>query len=329
MEAIWNNGITFIVWFQGLGSWLLTPMLFFSFLGSEEFILLLLPVLYWCVDANLGLRMALIVLFSGGTNEILKLSFHGPRPYWFSTQVKAYAAETSFGVPSGHAQIATSLWGMAAAVIKRPWATLTAVFIILMIGLSRLYLAVHFPHDVLLGWAIGALILWVFVKWWNSVDKWVKRKSLGQQIGLAFAASVVMLVFGVMAFGTLRNWVLPAAWISNAQLAGSDVLPAPASLSTTVTSAAVLFGILAGLAWLNSRGGFQANGSTGQRILRLLPGLAGILLLYIGLGAIFPRGEFFSAYLFRYIRYALIGVWITAGAPWLFQRINLAQKNKV
>ena len=326
METILNYGITFIVWFQGLGDWLIIPMKFFSFLGSEEFILLLLPILYWCVDTSLGMRMGVILLFSSGTNEILKLFMRGPRPYWFSTQVKAYAAETSFGVPSGHSQIAASLWGMAAASIKRPWATLVAIILVLMIGLSRLYLAVHFPHDVLLGWFLGALTVWAFTKWWEAVSVWVKRKSMGQQIGMAFAVSILMLVFGTIAFGTLRTWVIPAEWLANAQSAGVDSMPAPVSISTTITSAAVLFGMLAGLAWLNSRGGYKATGSMKQRILRLLPGLTGILILYLGLGAIFPKGEYINAYLFRYVRYALIGLWLSAGAPWLFQKLNMAGK---
>src|SRR3972149_286454 len=139
MESILQGGIAFIVWLQGFGGWLELPMKLFSFLGAEEFFLLALPIIYWCVDAGAGLRIGTIVLFSSGVNDILKLAFHGPRPYWFSTQVKALAAETSFGVPSAHAQTAVSLWGMAAAQIRRSWAWAVAVFIILMIGLSRLY----------------------------------------------------------------------------------------------------------------------------------------------------------------------------------------------
>ncbi|MCX6067626.1 MAG: phosphatase PAP2 family protein [Chloroflexi bacterium] len=329
METIWNLGITLIVWFQGLGTWLVLPMKLFSFLGSEEFFLVLLPLIYWCVDSNAGLRIGMIVLFSSGLNDILKLALRGPRPYWFSTQVKAFAAETSFGVPSGHAQIATGLWGMAAALLKRGWASVLAVFIILMIGLSRLYLAVHFPHDVLLGWTLGALTLWAFLAWWDSVAAWAKQKSLGQQVGLAFSVSVLMLVFGAIAFGSLRGWVLPAEWLANAQQAGVDALPAPVTLSSTITSAGVLFGMLAGLAWMNSRGGFDSRGGFWSRVIRLLPGLVGILILYLGLGAVFPRGETLLPYVLRYVRYVSIGLWISAGAPWLFQKLNLARKTKI
>jgi membrane-associated phospholipid phosphatase len=326
MEAIWNNGIAFIVWFQGLGAWLIAPMKFFSSLGSAEFYLFLLPLLYWCVDTNLGLRIGVIALFSSGSNEILKLSFHGPRPYWLSTQVKAYAAERTFGIPSGHAQNGTSLWGMIAALIRRPWAWLLAIFLILMIGLSRLYLGVHFPLDLLLGWALGALTVWAFLKWWDVVAVWVTGKSLGQQVVLAFAFSALMLVLGSIALGTLRGWVLPASWLANAQQAGVDVLPSPASLENTVTSAAALFGMFTGLAWMHSRGGYDASGDANHRILRLFPGMLGSLVFYLGLRVIFPQGDGFVPYLFRYVRYALLGLWVTGGAPWLFQKLNLAHR---
>ncbi len=326
MESILQMGITFIIWLQGLGNWLEVPMKFFSFLGSEVFFLLALPIIYWSINANAGLRIGTILLVSGSLNDTLKLVFQGPRPYWFSTQVKALAAETSFGVPSGHAQIAVSLWGMAASLIARPWAWVAAAFVIFMIGLSRLYLAAHFPHDVLAGWALGAMVLLAFSRWWNNVAAWAKKKSLLQQIVLAFALSMAMLLPGVIAFGSLHAWVMPAGWMLNARQSGVNVLPAPMTLNNAVAFAAVLFGMLAGLAWMDSRGGYVADGKFGQRVLRLLPGLAGILILYLGLRAILPRGDSLIPYVFRYLRFAFVGLWISAGAPWLFIKLKLCRE---
>ena len=326
METILNYGIAFIVWFQGFGSWLVEPMKFFSFLGSETFIMVLIPLIYWCVDAPLGLRIAVIVLFSGGINEIAKLALYGPRPYWFTTQVKAYAAESNFGVPSGHSQSAVALWGTAASIIKHRWLWLLAFFFILMIGLSRLFLAVHFPHDVLAGWAIGGLLVWGYLKCWQPAVSWLEGKSLGQQIGLAFALSLIMIVLGSIAYGSLHTWVMPAAWLENARLAGVDVLPAPVSLKNTISFAAALFGFLSGVAWTNSRGGYNASGNTNRKMLRFLLGLVGLLVFYIGVGKITPAGENLASFLGHYLRYALVGLWISAGAPWLFQKLNLLQR---
>ena len=115
METILNIGITWNIFFQNLGSWLKTPMEAFSFFGSEYFFLILLPALYWCLEASIGLRVGIILLLSTSVNDALKMALHGPRPYWISTDVIGYASETSFGVPSGHAQIAVGVWGMLAA----------------------------------------------------------------------------------------------------------------------------------------------------------------------------------------------------------------------
>lgn len=328
MESIWQAGISIILWIQGLGDGFKGPMLFFTFLGSEEFLLLALPIIYWCVDAKAGIRVGVILLFTGGVNDVLKLAMHGPRPYWYSTAVKAMAAETSFGVPSGHAQIAAGLWGMIAAELKQRWAWWLAAFLILMIGLSRLYLAVHFPHDVLLGWLFGLLILWAFVRFWDPVAAWFAGKSTGQQVVFAFLVSALLLVFGALAFGSLRTWNLPTEWIANAQAAGVDELPAPITLNGTLTSAGALFGLLAGLAWINARGGYDASGTIGQRLLRFLVGVLGVLVLWYGLGAVFPREEALLSYILRYFRYTLIGFWISAGAPWVFMRIKLAHSAK-
>lgn len=326
METILQGGVAFILWLQSLGGWLAAPMKFFSFLGSEEFFLVALPLIYWCLDSRAGLRIGAIVLFTGSLNDILKLALHGPRPYWYSTQVQAFASETSFGVPSGHAQTAVGLWGMGAALLKRPWAWVVAVLVMALIGLSRLYLGVHFVHDVLLGWILGWLVLWAFLRGWETVAAWVSLKSLGQQVGLALALSLTLIILGALSFGTLRGWTLPALWMENAIEAGVEKLPAPVTLNGTIASAAALFGMLAGLAWMNTQGGFDSQGPLLQRFGRLILGVVGILAIYAGLKAIFPHNEDLLSYVFRYLRFALVGAWISAGAPWLFVKLKLAQK---
>jgi membrane-associated phospholipid phosphatase len=325
MEPVYHAGIAWIAWLQGLGGWLVVPMRLFSFLGTEGFFLLALPVVYWSVDARAGLRIGAILLVSGGLNDTLKLALHGPRPSWISTQVKAFAAETSFGIPSGHAQMAASLWGMAASLAGRPWAWAAAVFVIFMIGLSRLYLAAHFPTDVLAGWVLGALVLWAFISRWDAVAAWAETKSPGRQVGLAFLLSMAMLGAGAAAFGSLSGWTLPAEWMANARQAGLEALPAPVKLDNAVTFAATLFGLLAGRAWVGAAGGYAADGAFRQRALRLLPGLAGLLVIYLGLRAVFPAGDSLVPYLLRYVRFALVGLWISAGAPWLFVKLRLAR----
>jgi membrane-associated phospholipid phosphatase len=117
----------------------------------------------WCVDASLGLRMGLVLLTSASLNSLLKLAVGWPRPYWVSDQVTAYAYEGSFGLPSGHAQNSMALWGrMAAGLRRRSW-VIGLGLLIFLISLSRLYLGVHFPSDVLAGWLAGGIVLALFL----------------------------------------------------------------------------------------------------------------------------------------------------------------------
>jgi hypothetical protein len=55
----------------------------------------------------------------------------------------------------------------------------------------------------------------------------------------------------------------------------------------------------------------------------------GIIVLWFGLGLIFPDGETVVALILRYIRYSLVGFWVTAGAPWLFFHFNLVRQSQM
>ena len=94
--------------------------------------------------------------------------------------------------------------------------------------------------------------------------------------------------------------------------------------SLVVLDAGTLFGLFSGLAWMNTQGGFSARGTAVQRILRYVLGLLGVAILWFGLGTIFPRGDELLPYFLRFVRYSLVGLWISAGAPWLFIRLRLA-----
>lgn len=324
MNPLISFGISFITAFQSMGTWLEAPMKFFSFLGSENFFLIFLPLVYWSIDAALGIRIGFILLAGASLAEFVKMALHGPRPYWVSTNVRAMASDPRFGVPSGHAEIGAGVWGMIAATYRKAWVWVAAVLLVLFIGLSRLYLGVHFPQDVLVGWMLGFLTLWAFVKFWEPVEARVKKMSFWNQIGLGFAVSLAMVLLGTLIIFLSRNFVLPAEWIANATRDGIEA-PNPFSMDGLITSAATLFGLCSGLAWMAPRGGFNASGPLWKRAARFVVGLIGVLVLYAGLKVIFPSGDTFVPYIFRFIRYTFVGFWTSGGAPWTFAKLNLTE----
>jgi len=272
------------------------------------------------------LRVGLILLFNTWLNELLKIIFHDPRPYWYSTAVKAYANETSFGLPSGHSQTAVAVWGMIAYYVKRPWVWGVSIAMMVLIGLSRIFLGVHFPTDVLVGWLVGGLLLYCFIKFWDPVSAWLKKMTFAQQTLVALLVSLGFIGTMQIAILFLGDWAIPQEWLTNAAVAFPEgPAPDPININGVVSMAGILFGLSLGLAWLTRRGGFSADGTILQRCARFLVGLVGILVLYVGLKLIFPSGVGLLPTALRYLRYGLVGAWVSAGAPWLFIRLKLAR----
>lgn len=322
MEDLLNSSIPLILVFQSLGTWLLVPMKMFSFLGTEDFYILALPIIYWCIDAALGLRIGVMMLLSSGVNTIFKFIFHAPRPYWVNADVQALASETSFGAPSGHAQNAVAVWGTVGSYFRKGWVWAVSIFIILGISLSRLYLAVHFPFDTFMGWLIGIILLARVNRAWQPLTAWAKSQSMAKQLLTSFSGSLLLILAGVLVAAALKSWTMPVAWQQNAVRAGGQ-LPDPLSISGLITSSATLFGLLAGVIWLRPQGGYQVSGSLIQRILRYLVGILGLAVFYVGLKLIFPEGANLLAYAFRYLRYGLVGFWVSGGAPYAFLKLKL------
>jgi membrane-associated phospholipid phosphatase len=325
LDTILESSIPLILWLQSLGEGFASFMKVFTFMGYENFYLILFPILYWCFDEKLGFRAGIILLLSGCINTYFKWIFHLPRPYWIDTEVVPKAPETSFGAPSGHAQNAVAVWGLIAASLKKPWAWAIAIFLIFMIGFSRLVLGVHFLLDVILGWLIGTILLWTFLKFEKPVGNWLTPKSLGMKIGFTFAASLGLIILGLLINWGFKTWELPSIWVENAIAAAPDHPIAPLARSGVISNAAVLFGLGTGYILMNTVGGFSTQGTAIQQLLKYIIGIVGVLAIWMGLDFIFPEGETLVAFVFRYIRYGLAGLWISLGAPWIFIKAKLSQ----
>ena len=329
MEAILQLGIQLILFLQSLGEWLVVPLQAISFMGNEEFYLIVAPIIYWCFDTRLGLRVGLALMVSGVFNTAFKFIFHHPRPYWIDTKVHAYSAESSFGAPSGHAQNAVVVWGRLAIGIQRKWFWGVAIAFMFLISLSRIYLGVHFLHDVLLGWLFGALLLWGLIALEKRLEPWLRKLRITELILWSFGASLVLILIGAASalYLALTQWTLPPAWVQQAALAAPDSEPIqPFALEGLISMAGTFFGLALGVILVNLRGGFDTRGKAWQLALRFLVGVAGAVAIRYGLGAIFPGDEALLAYFLRYVRYTLIGAWVTGFAPLLFIQMKLAEK---
>ncbi len=308
-------------WLQERTGWLTPLMRAVTFLGDEDFYVLGFPVLYWAVSRRVGLRVGVMLLLSAGLNEAAKLAGRTPRPTFLDPSL-GVVEETTLGAPSGHAQNGLVVWGVLAAELRRRWVWVAALVLIALLGLSRIHLGVHYPVDLVVGWALGGLLLLGYLRWREPLTAWLESRSARAKIGASLAGSLALVVLAIAARLAFLDWQPPTSWI------GIDAGRWPMGLSHAVTPAGALFGLGVGTVWLASAGGFRVDGPLWQRALRCLVGLAGVLALWQGLGALFPGGEDPVALAYRWLRYTAVGVWITGLAPLLFVRLGLAEPER-
>lgn len=330
MEMMWEWGIDLIVQMQMLDSWL-APMQVMTFTGSTDFFLLVLPALYWLVSRTLGVRMATLLLLTIIVGSILKIAGHGPRPYWIAPQVHLLSGpERTFGLPSIHSMNAVVMWSLLAQYIDRLWGWIVALLLIIVAGVARVYLGVHFPSDVLAGWAVGIVIL---ALWWqlsDPVGAWIGQRSETQQLLSTAIVSIGVVLVGALVLNlTVDGWDAAAGWPG--QVAGAvEYLSGAFSVADVVTAAGFLMGMVAGLLYDRRGGATSPTGNLLQRVGQYLVGVVGVLLIWQGLDLLFAllaAEESALGYALRYVRYGLVGFWIFGLAPQVFVPLRLSRRD--
>lgn len=325
MENLLSFEIAITLLIQALGEWLTIPMKFFTAFGQEEFFIVILPLFYWCIDINFGISIALVLLLSNSINSFLKFSFHTPRPYWLDTRVKALAAESSFGFPSNHAQIASSLWGLLFAYSKKIWLKTVFIVLVLLIGISRIYLGVHFFHDVLAGWLIGIITIIGFLYLKKPTSRRLNQLTFGKQLAICIIGSLFITALIQSPLLFLPDNIIPTQWIQNASQTFPDHPINPLDPSIAYSTGGIFAGFSLGALWLKHHfRSFSASGTALQKVLRYMVGTIGTILLWYGMKNMYPSSRE-TAYMFRYFRYFLLGLWISALAPLIFDKLGLSK----
>ncbi|GER71080.1 phosphatase PAP2 family protein [Weizmannia acidilactici] len=165
-----NFDLPIISFVQGfISDHMTSVMLAITFLGSVQgaaSITLIFVLILWIKKyRTLSIYLAVSVALGAGVfNRILKYIFKRQRP-----DIMRVIQETGYSFPSGHSMGSMILFGCLVfilfRVVKKQWSkfagTLFAMFIVLNIGISRIYLGVHYPSDVVGGYAAG--LIWVIL----------------------------------------------------------------------------------------------------------------------------------------------------------------------
>lgn len=318
MESILELGLEATRWLQTNYPQLEGLMRIMRELGTEEFYLTFLPLVYWCIHKRFATHLVTIFLISLGFNAIAKHGLRGPRPLWLDSNLALGGEDPQYGVPSNHVQSTTIIFLFAAAWLRRTWVWILAVAIVVLMAVSRIFLGDHFIHDTLVGFLFGLLILlgyWVWQK--RFADNYDKR-ILGQRVFFAFLVPLgLILIYAVV--------LLLIGEASTVQF-GEDIIHAAEreGYDGVATAVGAIIGIALGFPLEASRVRFRTDGPIWKRILRYLVGIIIAGLIWGGLRVVFPEDPLWLALPFRILRYALLTLWTAYYAPMVFVRLKLA-----
>lgn len=153
----------------------------FTALGEEMIVAAVIAVIYICFSKRVGEQALVTVLTASCLTTAIKSGVRRLRPYEAGTVdrvnidnplVSTADLDADMSFPSGHATATGGFFSALAIRIRTPLAIVLCSVFVLLVMLSRLYLGVHYPTDVLAGLAIGAgcAFLWNFIyyKWYGA-----------------------------------------------------------------------------------------------------------------------------------------------------------------
>lgn len=265
--------------------------------GGELLFLLTALILFWCVNKRQGYYVMAVGFLGTLANQFLKITCRVPRPWvrdpGFTIVESARAGASGYSFPSGHSQNAVGTFGSIALCTKRLWIRVLCIVIAVAVPISRMYLGVHTPADVLTGglMALGLIFL-------------LRPVCLDQ------GGAHMPKLFAVMA-------ALAFAFVLYVELFPFPADTDPANLAAAVKNAYTLTGALLGMLLVyfvdERRLHFPTDAVWYAQIAKVVLGLVVVLAVKEGLKA--PLELVFHGHMIgRGIRYFLVV--ITAGILW-------------
>lgn len=272
-------------------------MLLITKLGEETAFLAVALILFWCVDKRTGYYVMSVGFVGTIGSQFLKLACRVPRPWVldpeFTILEEAREAAAGYSFPSGHSQSAVGTFGGMAATIKKNWLRIVFIAIAVLVPLSRMYIGVHTPADVLVGSGMSVVLIFALKPLAYSKD------GKGMK---ALLAGMIVLALTYLAYVEL--WPFPADIDAH-------------NLQSGYKNAYTLLGALLGVAVTyvvdEKKLQFQVKAVWWAQILKVVLGLGAVLLVKEGLRT--PLDLLLGGHMAaRAVRYFLIVV--MAGIVW-------------
>jgi len=180
-----------------------------TMLGEETIGIVLLCLIFWCINKKFAYVIGVSFLLSGLTVQGMKICFRIDRPWdidsTFNAVESAKAKATGYSFPSGHTQSATAFYGALGSQLKPMVFKIILFSIPFLVAFSRLYLGVHTLLDVMASLVITFLIIWLTSKIITSDVESKKKEFFISLFIILFAAAVIITAAILYSNGTIED----------------------------------------------------------------------------------------------------------------------------
>jgi len=305
-----GSQLDILMYLQSIRNELLTGIFtFFTICTEVPVITVLTGVIYWCINKKAGQRTLFALCGSLNINAGVKNYVKMPRPIGTDgLQSLRIETATGYSFPSGHTQTATTFWTSMMYLFRKSWIYIIGILMIIGAGISRLYLGVHWPMDVIVAWGFGIILSIIFIKLFDYIDD-----SKNYYILVVF-----MLIFGVCTYFIGGEDLYKMFGLYTGFALGYMVEDTFINFSTeNETRRKNIF------AKKTSK-----NEGLGKKILRFVVGIISLLAVYLLLNyvqdtLIVNKSEEIIN-IIKYLKYTIVVFWGVAGAPALFKLFKLA-----
>jgi membrane-associated phospholipid phosphatase len=148
-----------------------------NYVDSIYFVFLIVPFIWVGFSYRWGIRLYYWILINSLVNTYFKSYLAWPRPCTDLPEL-GFFQFSSYGCPSGGAQLAMFLGGVIIYYWKHKFAKALGIAYILILSFTRLYIGAHYPVDVLGGWTLGLILLLLFTQTEKPLERFLSRKGL-------------------------------------------------------------------------------------------------------------------------------------------------------
>ena len=296
-----------IEWLQTyLPGWLVEALSFMSIIGETLPLIAILGFLYWSYRKEFGKRIGDTMITANVLFPLIKNVAIRKRPYMVHPDTVECLKPVEKGAdlmdisaqgysfPSGHSLNAVVVYGSLAYHKKSKILTVLAVVLPILVGVSRFTIGVHYPSDVLAGWLLGTLLIFLV--------PWLIRKLKREWVYL-----LIVAVAGAAGFFYCRT-------------------------SDFYTSYGLLIGYFLGVLYEEHFVKFSDTTRILSKILRLVGGIGIYLgfneLLKLPFPKDFLNSATTGAFIVRTARYAIVSFLMIGVYPLLFDRIPFLHDKK-